>query len=47
MIDIPSEHVPANPEVSPKDIVHMLKDETFERIAVPFPGTRIVAWRKL
>ena len=44
---VPPEYVPTNLEVTPKDIVHMVEDETFEPIAVPFKGTRIVAWRKL
>ena len=47
VVGVPSEHFPRPPEVAPKDIVHMMEDETFECIAVPFPGTRIVAWRKL
>ena len=47
VVNVPPEHLPANPEVTPKDIIHMMEDKTFEPIAVPFSGTRIVAWRKL
>jgi len=47
LVGIPPEYYPTKPEVSPEDIVHMIEDETFESISVPFPGTRIVAWRKL
>ena len=47
VIDVPPEYLPTNPEVAPEDIIHMTEDETFEAIAVPFLGTRIVAWRKL
>ena len=44
---VPPEYLPTNPEVAPEDIVHMIEDETFEPIAIPFAGTRIVAWRKI
>ena len=47
VVGVPPEYFPDSPEVTPKDIVHMIEDETFEPIAVPFKGTRIVAWRKL
>ena len=47
LVSIPPENFPDLIEVSPEDIVHMEMDKTFEPIAVPFPGTRIVAWRKL
>ena len=48
IIGVPAESLHLLPkEVLADDIVHMTEDETFESIAVPFEGTRIVAWRKL